>query len=179
MSSCKHRIRTCELLYKHNPNVTRSHHGPIRVCVCECVMRICVYVFGECISSANASHKEHKIFIYDALIIINHGMCYCNGFQSLLFQLIYYMFVFRVYEMSMRAWSLNLSMSMNEPKGMCGRQQSFQRAFTENTFPFNEQQMFEAFAFKLELMYRNRDRPPYHIICGVCHLYLMNTYIPY
>lgn len=32
------------------------------------------------VNSANASHKEHKIFIYDALIIINHGMCYCNWF---------------------------------------------------------------------------------------------------
>lgn len=38
------------------------------------------------------SHKEHKIFIYDALIIINHGMCYCNWFGSLLLQLIYYIF---------------------------------------------------------------------------------------
>lgn len=35
------------------------------------------------------SHKEHKIFIYEALIIINLGMCYINWFGSLLLVLIY------------------------------------------------------------------------------------------
>lgn len=58
---------SAKFIQTHNVLVNIIWHA----CVCGCCTRL-TPICADRVSSGNASHKEHKIFIYDALIIINH-----------------------------------------------------------------------------------------------------------